>query len=103
MALNISDSYCSDVSITYILHQASQNIFSLSGVMTITCINLNKAPSAMSVLIGLQNQGGINYRVGDDNRIHLRIAQGIDVTKLVDSVVKALEAVGCTTSVFNNS
>ena len=57
----------------------------------------------MSVFAGLQNQGGINYRVGADNRIHLQIAQGINIVKLADSLVESLEIAGCTTSVFDNS
>ena len=103
MALDISRAYCSDVSIAYVLNGLSQNTFCLSGFMTITCINPNKAPNAMSVFAGLQNQGGINYRVGADNRIHLQIAQGINIVKLADSLVESLEIAGCTTSVFDNS
>jgi hypothetical protein len=103
MVLDLSEAYCGDVSIAYTVYDSIQNTFCLSGVMTITCINVNKAANAMSILSGLQRQGGIQYRVGEDNRIHLKISQGIDVKNLTNCLVKALANIGCTTSVFKNS
>jgi hypothetical protein len=103
MVLNISNAYCGDVSIAYVVFEAEGNRLCLSGHVTITCINPNKAPGAMSVIVELQNQGGIKYRVGDDNRIHLQVSQGIDIAKLVECLINALKVMGVTTAIFNNT
>lgn len=103
MVLNISEAYCGDVSIAYVLFEAERNTFCLSGQVVITCVNLNKAPGAMSTLVGLQSQRGIKCRVTDDNRIYLEVSQGIDIVKLVDILANALDVVGCTTAIFNNT